>query len=177
MAQTINMLATQNVKGITSIHDAIMPSLVHMAEAQQAYNQQTIGVNLNYSFINEILNSLDRFLDTVPLNDPSYARRKVKVGKGKEVEEVPARDFLLSARNNLATLVNDVNVGRGELFNKLNQGAKIMHMAGSPEGVYSIEPDTLEYKPIEKVLPRKYNSTIKIDGKTVDDLAKTKICR
>ena len=166
MAQTINDLAANGVKGITSIHDAIMPSLVHMGEAQKAYNKQTVDVNASYSFVNELLSSLDRLLDTVPLNNKGYTDRKVLVDK----EQMPAKEFLLKARNDLAVLVNDINESREGLFSTLNEGAKVMHMAGTPDGVYEVEPGSIEYKAIEKYSPRGYNNEIVVNKLKTNDL-------
>ena len=173
MAETINELGSE--EGITSIHDAIMPSITAMAKAQQAYNKQTLEVNANYSFINEIVTSLDKFLDSVPLNDKAYVSRTVEVGKGKDTETLPVRDFLLKARNDVAALANDVNTTRADIYGKLNQGAKIMHMAGTAEGVYDVEAGSVDYKPIEKYMPREYNQEIKVDGLTLKDVIATGI--
>ena len=173
MAETINELGSE--EGITSIHDAIMPSITVMSKAQQAYNKQTLEVNANYSFINEIVTSLDKFLDSVPLNDKAYVTRTVEIGKGDDLEKLPVRDFLLKARNDIAALANDVNTTRADIYGKLNQGAKIMHMAGTAEGVYDVEAGSVNYKPIEKYTPREYNQEIKVDGLTLKDVVATGI--
>lgn len=169
MAQTINGLAQSGIKGITSIHDAIMPSLVQMDAAQREYNKQTLEVNASYSFINEIMNTLDRFLDKVPLNDEGYKTRKIKVTTEEGEVEMPVKEFLLKARNDFMTLANKVKEGRESLYNMLNQGAKIMHMAGTPDGVYNVEAGSVTYKPVEKVGFRKYTTT-KVNNKTIVEL-------
>lgn len=166
MAQTINSLAEKGVKGITSIHDAIMPSLLQMDEAQQAYNEQTLKVNTSYSFINEIMSSLDRFLKEIPLEDPLYNKRTVKVDK----KDMPLKDFLLKTRNDFVLLTNRVNEGREKTFSLLNKGAKIMHMAGTAEGVYDVKAGSVEYKSVEKVMPKGYNENNTIDGVALSEL-------
>lgn len=166
MAQTINSLAEKGIKGITSIHDAIMPSLLQMEEAQQAYNEQTLKVNTSYSFINEIMTSLDRFLEEIPLQDSDYKKRTVKVDK----QDIPLKDFLLKTRNEFAELTNRVNLARENTFAILNKGAKIMHMAGTAEGVYNVEAGSIEYKSVEKVMPKGYNENNTIDGVALPEL-------
>lgn len=168
MAETVNGLSEEGVEGITTIHDAIIPPLLHMDKAQMEYNKQTMLVNTSYSFINELMTTLDRFMDEAPLGDPIYQRRKVVDGK----KEVSVREYLLNARNAFSKLTNDVNLGREKLFNNLNKGGKIMHMAGTPEGVYDIIPDSVSFEPVDKV-PHRDLSTIKRKKETVADVRKT----
>ena len=166
MGQTINSLADAGVKGITDVFDAQMPPLPLMNEGQQEYNKQFIEVNTGYSFINEIMISLDKFLDETPLNSKKYKDRKVIVGK----KEVSVKDFILTTRNEFATLANLVNKGREDLFATLNKGAKVMHMAGTPDGVYDVLPGSIDYKPVAVYKRRTYNKIIKVEGKTFEEL-------
>lgn len=160
MSQTINSLASKGVKGITAIHDAIMVPLVSMAEGQKAYNQQVLEVNANYSFINEIVHSLDRFMEQVATDGTDYTKHKVQHGK----DTVSAKSLLKTARNDMASLANDVNEGRKDLYGRLNQGAKIMHMAGTAKGVYDVVPGAVKYKPVEKLAKKSYNDYMKVKG-------------
>jgi hypothetical protein len=176
MARTINNLANRAekdggpIKGITSVHDAIIPSLLYFDEAQEEYNKQMIQVNSEYSFINEIAVTLDRFMDSLDITDKVYTDRKVTISVEGKKEEISVKEFLLSSRNDVADLANRVNEGRKKMYNELDKGSKIMHMAGTPGGVYSVTPGSIGYKPIDKYAMRQYTTDIKVNGKTVKDL-------
>ncbi len=177
MARTINSMKG---KGLTSIHDAIIPSLVDMGEGQKEYNKHTVETNAGYSFINEIVKTLDRFIDTIPKDDPRYTDRKVDIVLLGEKESVSVLSFLYHSRNHVAHLANNVNKGREALFEQLNKGAKIMHMAGTAEGVYDVTEGAIKYKPVDKYAQRKYTSDIKVKSKSRKDLsveAKNKKCK
>jgi hypothetical protein len=173
MAQTINGLAQANIRGITLIHDAIMPPLVHMAEAQKEYNKQVLEVNNNYSFIYEIGKSLGRFADMIPTGESKYSKILIddKNEEGKPIK-VSLKNFVIGNYNSFAVLANEVASKREELYGDLNKGAKIMHMAGTAEGVYSVEAGTINHKPVEKLEPKGYNidKEMEVSGVTYPQL-------
>jgi hypothetical protein len=183
MADTINNLAAKGIKGITSIHDAIIPPLGQFGESQKAYNKATVDRNASYSFINEIVKTLDRFIDQLPKDTDAYTKRKLPMIIENEKVEIPVKDFLMSTRNSVALLANKVNKGRKSLYDELlNKGAKIMHMAGTADGVYDIPANkgAVKYVPVAKYASRSYNDSIKVDSKTVDSvdvLAKQLKCK
>ena len=173
MAQTINGLAQSGIRGITSIHDAIMPPLLGMAEAQKEYNKQVLEVNNNYSFINEIGKSLAKFADMIPVGESKYSKLLVddKDEEGKPIK-VSLQNFVIGNYNSFAELANEVASKREELYGNLNKGAKVMHMAGTAEGVYSIEAGSVKHKPVEKLEPKGYNvdKKMKVNGVKYSEL-------
>jgi hypothetical protein len=158
--------------GMTTIHDAIMPNLLRMGEAQASYNRATIEVSAGYSFVDEIVKSLDRAVKNTELfseDGPTvYQKAEVMVGK----DSTNAASFLIDTRNTMAKLANNVNTKRKELFEELNKGASVMHMAGSSDGVFNIDQDSqIEYKEIDMYTEIKDNTVYKnIDGMTIEDL-------
>jgi hypothetical protein len=189
MGETINSLANPKdggkaVKGITAIHDAIMVSLVDMDAGQLAYNEQTMKISAEYSFIDETMKTLERFTDgSINLNDPKFKSRTVSLGHDKETLSV--RDFVFRARNRFAVLANTVNANRLGLYKELNDGAHIMHMAGTPEGVFKAEPKFLDgpIKNLEAIKPYKTNAKFQANPaqkQQMSDVNKTatvKICK
>lgn len=165
MANTILDMKGQ----VTSIHDAIMPNLKDFGKAQLSYNKAMVDVSSQYSFINEILASLDKMIDAAPLTQPMYRNKEVKLRNG---EKEGASLFILNTRNKMANLVNDVNRNREELFTKLNgQVAYGMHMAGTNDGVYNITGN-VNYTPIEEIPQKVYNVTLYKKKMSVSDLNK-----
>jgi len=147
MAETI--LNTEG--GITSIHDAIMTNLLRIAEGQKAYNSSAITASATYSFIDEIVKSLDRVIANTEL----FGEEKTEYQKAKltlpDKTETNAASFLISTRNSMATIANSTNSARNKLFNELNEGSYVMHMAGTPEGVATFgEGNTVEYQQIDR---------------------------
>lgn len=161
MGQTINALADKGIKGITAIHDAEMSPLVYMDEGQQEYNKQTFDLNTSYSFVDEIAKTLLRIADdsAIDLSAGAYSKYEVKSKDedGKTIF-VPLNKYFTAAYNDMADLANNVADSRKELFETLNRkGAMVMHMAGTPGGVYHIQPDTIKYKAVDKFKPRGEN--------------------
>lgn len=153
--------------GMTSIHDAIMPNLLKMGEVQEQYNKATVTVSTKYSFVNEIVKAMDRTIENTEMfseEGPTvYQKRKVKVSDGVTIN---AASFLIAARNTMAAIANNVNTERKKLFDDLNKGSHVMHMAGTAEGVFNVNEDNqLEYQEIDMYEEIKDNST----HKTVDD--------
>lgn len=163
---------------MTSIHDAVMPSLLRMGEAQQYYNKATLEVSASYSFINEIVQSLDRIIQTTEIfgtKGPSiYQKAKVTTS---DKEETNATSYLVETRNSMATIANKVNKSRKELFDTLNKGSHVMHMAGTPDGVFNVDEDNqIAYQEIDTYEQIKDNTTYKVVNNTseqqLNDLAK-----
>jgi hypothetical protein len=137
--------------GVTSIHDAIMVSLVRMAEGQKAYNKSAITTSARYSYIDEIVKSLDRVIANTEL----FGEEKTEYQKAKitlaDKTETNAASFLIDTRNSMATIANTTNNERNKLFKELNKGSYVMHMAGTPEGVATFEQDNaVEYQQIDR---------------------------
>jgi hypothetical protein len=160
MGKTVNQMNGD----ITSIHDAIIPSLLRMEEGQEIYNREFINTGASYSYIDEIVKSLDRVIENTELyndeNPTSYEKAKIKVDK----KEVSAADYIISMRNEAAERANQINDERKKLFDKLNEGAYIMHMAGTKDGVYEINKDNkVEYNEIKRyvAIPNKQKQTNK----------------
>jgi len=159
--------------GMTSIHDAIMPNLLRMGEVQTSYNRATLEVSAGYSFINEIVKSLDRAIQNTELfsEEGPTAYQKAKVVVDRETTS-NAASYLIEARNVMANLANTVNAERKKLFDELNKGASVMHMAGSSDGVFTVDENTqIEYKEIDMYEEIKDNSTNKsVDDITIEEL-------
>lgn len=172
MGETINGLARKGIQGITAIHDAIMPSLLHVEQAQEEYNKQVIKVNSEYSFIHEIAQTLERFHTTLDTSGEVYDTTKVTVKKDGADVTMSVRNFLKSTYGDFLGLANEVSEGRKRLFSKLDGGSRIMHMAGTEGGVYKVEPGTISYKPVEKMVPKEYTTRTKktADGQTLSGL-------
>lgn len=160
---------------ITSIHDAVMPNLLRMAEAQNSYNKATVEVSASYSFVDEIVKSLDRIIKGTELftEQSPYQKTKVKVAKD---EETSVASFIVKTRNTMAAFANSVNASRKELFTELNKGAHVMHMAGTTDGVHTIDSNSpIQYTAIDSYKEIKDNSTTKTVKKVsiteLDELA------
>lgn len=166
LGSSINNLADAGIKGVTDVFDAKMVPLSNMGRGQQEYNKEFVEINANYSFIDAIMVSLDSFIDKTPLSDKKYTDRRVTVGKS----DVTVRDFLLTTRNEFADLTNKVNKGRKDLFDTLNKGAKIMHMAGTADGVYDVLPASIDYKPVAEYQRRTYTSDVTYENQDINDL-------
>ena len=156
--------------GMTSIHDAIMPNLLRMGEAQNAYNKATVEVSAGYSFIDEIVKSLDRIIEGTELfsQDGKTPYQKAEVQVDYETTS-NAASYIIETRNTMAAIANKVNAARKELFDSLNEGAHVMHMAGSADGVHNIgEGSKIEYTEIDRYEQIKDNST-NVTINNVDD--------
>ncbi len=156
---------------ITSIHDAIMPPLLRMAEAQKYYNKATLDISASYSFVDQIVKAMDRVIRNADLFEigSSYQTTKVKVGRD---EEMSVSSFIVSTRNTMAALANEVNESRKSLFDTLNDGAHVMHMAGTSEGIYTVDTNNVvEHVEIDSYEEIQDNSTnVIVDGVTLSDL-------
>lgn len=172
MADVINGMGGD----MTTIHDAIIVSLVRMDEGQKLYNKSVIERSMEYSFIDELVKSLDRVIaDTELYNDDitgektSYQKAVVKLEKGKSTT---AADYIISMRNEIAETANQTNAARKELFDTLAKGAQVMHMAGTSGGVYKTggTDSTVKYKEVDRYLPIPDN--IKKQEKIIAEAAK-----
>ena len=172
MADVINGMGGD----MTTIHDAIIVSLVRMDEGQKLYNKSVIERSMEYSFIDELVKSLDRVIaDTELYNDDiagektSYQKAVVKLEKGKLTT---AADYIISMRNEIAETANQTNAARKELFGTLAKGAQVMHMAGTSGGVYKTggTDSTVKYKEVDRYLPIPDN--IKKQEKIIAEAAK-----
>ena len=58
-------------------------------------------------------------------------------------------------RNEIAESANQINAARKELFDTLNKGAQVMHLAGTSGGVYKTggTDSTVKYKEVDRYLP------------------------
>ena len=160
---------------LLTIHDAIIPSLTKMSEGQKAYNKATVDVSMDYSFINEIMKSLDRVIENTELfgevgNPTVYQKAKVAIDR---TTTSSVSSYIISVRNQMAGLANNVNAARKELASALNEGASIMHMAGTSEGVHTIDDtNKVAYKEIDtyKQIADNVLTPLTEDGKSVTAL-------
>jgi len=145
MSNTISDLDDDGVKGIVSVHDAIIPPLHDKGKAQKSYNKQTIDVNVKYSFVNEIAKSIINIEKSIDFSDEAYSKKKMQINQNGKYTEVSLKNYFYISLNNSLELANDVNLGREKLIASFNEGAKIMHLVGTADGVYEIEKGSLEY--------------------------------
>ena len=138
---------------VTSIHDAIIPSLLNIDKGQKAYNKAVIELGTSYNYPNELMKALDRVLDKTKITNSEsktkYQTTKITFDVDGDKQVVPVSEFVISTRNSLATSVNQINRARKQLVNELNKGAYVMHMAGTADGVYAITEDNpIQYEEI-----------------------------
>jgi hypothetical protein len=142
MSKTVNGMPEG--KDLLTIHDAIIPSLIDMGLAQETYNKSLVEVNSNFSFVEEIMLTMDRFMTTVDSNKEIYKDKKIEVFIDDKKEVVSVQDYVRITRNNMAVTANKVKEGRNNLFKELNKGYKVMHMVGTSDGVYEIEENSID---------------------------------
>ena len=139
MASMLLHSKNQGVRGIATIHDAIMPPLDKWDIAQRSYNENALKVNASYSIVHEINVQLSRILDHINnSNSGVFTKKKILINlksKDKKTDTIEniiknvSKDF-----NNFAEFVND---RREKMYNSYKKnGVYIAHMAGTPDGVF-----------------------------------------
>lgn len=126
------------------IHDAIIPKLDKMNDSVKQYNKHVMGVNRDYSFISSVNDMVKRVDNFSRLNSDIKRDNKTVDWRPKDVEIEEGATFnLRDMRNSVVidtqSLSNKVQNGRSSLFSIIDSDpdAKIMHMAGMKDGVYS----------------------------------------
>lgn len=150
MAQMMLDLKKQGVTGVTTIHDAIMPPLVHLSAGGLAYNKGVVDVSMNYSFVDAIAESMDSMIDNVKdmvsKDDEAkeaFLTRKVQDPDNYK-ETISLMSYIAGTYKGLVGLAKDTAKARYELFKEVDEkGAYFMHMAGTPDSVYDIEAGSL----------------------------------
>lgn len=128
------------------IHDAIIPKLDQINESVATYNKQVMEVNESYSFIGSVNDLVKRVHNFVKVNPDGKRSLKVVGHKYENGKKLPISLSEMQRETvvNVQKLANNVQNGRAKLFNdfKNDPDAKIMHMAGMQEGVYSMFEET-----------------------------------
>ncbi len=131
------------------IHDAIIPKLDKMNESVKDYNRNVMQINEQYSFIASI-NDMVKRVNSYTINSRDTNRDNKNVDwvpeDGDRSVQYTLRDMEQEVASTTQILANRVQNGRAKLFDSIKNDpdAKIMHMAGMSEGVYSLFEETEE---------------------------------
>lgn len=176
IARTVNGSKAKGIQGLTLIHDAIMPPLVHANDVVKTYNESIMKLGREYSFVSEIASKIinvGNMLDWK--NDKVLSSKTVMVKKQGMKKEEP-QELEKFFKNSLSAIVYKAQIvheKRQQLFSNLDAtGYHIMHMAATPESVYSVKAgeETKPYKPIDLPKSSTYNSNPTINDMTMDDI-------
>lgn len=174
ITRMITKLSGEGVKGIATIHDAIIPPLVHADISQYRYNGAVIEIGAEYSFIGNTAGKIVEIGNNLDWEEPTLAKAKVKVKERgmKKEEEKTLKEYFQKSLSNIYVTAQNVNEGRQKLFDRMySKGFHIMHMAGTKDGVYSVEAGSKNpFKPFDLPKIGKYNSNPTINNVTMDDI-------
>lgn len=145
------------------IHDAIIPKLDKMNASVKQYNKHVTDINRQYSFIasiHDMVKRVENFTNTTP--DGNRNDKVVAFAAQKGVEDLvyTLGDMARNVVPKIEELANKVQNSRTKLFNDIDNDpdAKIMHMAGMSEGVYSVYKTT--ENAIKDEIRSEYSDTI-----------------
>ena len=161
-------MLTEVDSGITAIHDAVMPPLVKAGDTQKKYNEKVFNISKRYSVIESIKNAVDKALEYT--KDDAAFNEKVEVydRDTKQTELVSIKEYISNVSSKIDRLNSKVVEGRTKLFGMLeNTGATIAHMAGTPEGIYRVNPKAKTAKSAEYLEDE--DVVAQIEGKAMSD--------
>lgn len=122
---------------ITAIHDAIIPPLDKAIDAIKTYNENMIKIGKEYS----IINAINEMLGRLNYSDEEVKKAnetKISVpNKEGEYEDIGIGNYLGTVKTEFETLNAKVTKAREDLFNEIDSGVLVGHMAGFPGSMWT----------------------------------------
>lgn len=161
MGLTLNEAAKElgsQAPGMTSVHDATIGMLPLIGHDAKTYNKHFVELSQSYNMFDSIAQSMEKIAAHVVANEEKY-KHATKIASikidGEYATKMPIMEAMEVINGNVQAKNVQIKEARQALKDVLDEnGAYIMHMASTPEGVY-------HYKGKAEAKPE--NSTIRED--------------
>lgn len=161
MGLTLNEVAKElssQAPGITAVHDATIGMLPLIGHDAKTYNKHFVELSQSYNMFDSIAQSMEKIATHVAASGEKY-KHATKIASikidGEYATKIPIMKAVEIINGNVQAKNVQIKEARQALKDVLDEnGAYIMHMASTPEGVYHYEG---------KVKAKPENSTIRED--------------